>query len=201
MSKSWQFLSGPGSAAYGLYDTLRRRLNRALVDWMTRRAPARRVLEAGSGPAFASSLMRRRPGVELSVALDIDLEALREARRRDPALPVVVGDLRRMPFARGAFDLVWNSSTMEHLEDMGPAIEEMKRAAGRDGFVFIGVPALWGPLGLQRAIRATTAGVWIGTVFSRGELAARLARHGLRVRRSCVYFFGFFVGALAGQVE
>lgn len=192
MNSSWNLGNG---ALNALYDALRKRLNLALVEALSSRALPARVLEAGSGPAFASSIFRTRPGVALSVALDIDADALRAARRRDPALCSVRGDLRRLPFRAGAFDLVWNSSTLEHFDDPHAPLAEMTRAARR--FVFVGVPNLLGPLGFQRTIAGTSAGVWIGAVFSRRGLVALLRRHGLRARRTWTYFFGFFVGALA----
>ena len=135
--------------------------------------------------------------MSLSVAADIDIEALREARRRDPALPVVVADLYHLPFPPESFDLVWNSSTLEHLDDMEAALAQMERVTRTGGHLFIGVPYLYGPLGFQRWIPQTGVGIWIGTVFSRSELVARLERLGLQIVAGTLYFFRFFVGSLA----
>ena len=196
--KSWQ-LGRPGTLIYRLYDSLRVGLNRRLTRWLAAALPdeGSYVLEAGSGPGFASSLLSADRRVSLSVAADIDVEALREARRRDPALPVVAADLYHLPFPPESFDLVWNSSTLEHLDDMEDALAQMKRVTRAGGHLFIGVPYLYGPLGFQRWIPQTGVGIWIGTVFSRSELAARLERLGLQVVAVTLYFFRFFVGSLA----
>jgi SAM-dependent methyltransferase len=204
VDKSWQ-LGGAGSLPYRLFDALRRGLNRSLVDFLAGGAlhrPNARILEAGSGPGFGSSLLRAQPHARLSVALDYDIEALREARRRDPGLPVVVADMRHLPFKSGAFDLVWNSSTLEHLNEQGAGqidagLREMARVTARGGHTFVGVPYRYGPLGFQRWIPHTGVGVWIGTVFSRAELTVRLKAMGLTPAAHLVYFLRFFVGVLA----
>jgi SAM-dependent methyltransferase len=199
MARSWQFFSGPGSLPYRAFDALRRGLNRRLASYLLRRGlpDGGRALEAGSGPAYATSLLREDARVRLGVALDIDLEALQEARRRDPRLPAVVGDLRHLPFAEGTFDLVWNSSTVEHLEPRERALREMAAATRPGGRVFIGVPYRFGPLGFQPAIARTRAGEWLGPVFRRSELARLMEREGLSPTHVLTYFARFFIGILA----
>ncbi len=211
LSRSWQFLGGVDSRPYSAFDWVRRRLNRRLVDFLRGHLPARgtkaggavgpplRVLEAGSGTAYASSLFRRHPGVKICVSLDIDRAALVEARRRDAGLSVVVGDLRRMPFVAGAFLLVFNSSTVEHVAEPGAALREMQRVCDPQGRVFVGVPYSRGPLALQPLIRNTLVGRWLGPVFSRKALHAMLSAAGLRPIASIRYFWSFFVGTVAAK--
>jgi SAM-dependent methyltransferase len=199
VAKSWQFFSGPGTLLYRLFDRLRQDLNRKIAEYLVRRGLPQggRILEAGSGPAYATSLLNEDPRVRLAVALDIDLEALQEARLRDPKLPVVVGDLHHLPFAPGAFDLVWNSSTFEHLERRDRILAEMTSVTRPGGRVFVGVPYRQGPLWFQSDIARTGVGIWLGTVFSRHELARILERHHLRPLHTLIYFVRFFVGIMA----
>ncbi len=197
---SWR-IGSTESLPNRLYDHLRRGLNHDLVDYMGRRAlddkRACRVLEAGSGTAFASSLLADRPSVGWAAAVDHDLAALDEGRARDSRLPAAVADLRHLPFAADSFDLVWNSSTLEHLPDRADALREMARVTKSGGMVFVGVPYTSGPLGFQRWIADSAAGVWIGTVFDRPALEALMRSAGLQPTASLTYFFGFFVGVLA----
>jgi SAM-dependent methyltransferase len=186
-------LGRPATPPYRLFDALRRCLNARLVEYFARRVRARRALEAGSGPGFASSLMN-------GLAMDIDIEALKEGRRRSPDLRAVVGDVYAMPFRSASFDLVWNSSTLEHLADFDRALAEMARLVPRNGHVFVGVPYRWGPLGFQTLIRRTRLGVWLGDVFSRRELSIRFRRAHLRPVDTRLYFFHFFVGVLACKI-
>lgn len=200
-SKVWQ-LGDPGSWVYAFYDGLREGLNRKLVDYLLAGAVTdggSTVLEAGSGPAFASSILAEDRRVALSVAMDIDIEALMEARRRDPSLALVVGDLRHLPFRGESVDLAWNSSTIEHLPDPAAALVEMERVTRRGGKIFVGVPNLYGPLGFQHWIQNTSVGIWIGTTFNRSQLQKMVTECGLQPLDSIFYFFRFFVGVLAGK--
>jgi SAM-dependent methyltransferase len=196
--KAWQ-LGAPGTGAYRLYDWLRNRLNSKLVEYLLSRGLADNktlVIEAGSGPAFASSILARDRRVDLSIAVDIDIEALHEARSRDRHLALVVADLQSLPFKSESVDLCWNSSTIEHLPSPEAALAEMHRVTRRGGKVFVGVPNLYGPLGFQRWISRTSVGVWIGTTFNRSQLKAKMAEVGLQPKHTIFYFFRFFVGVL-----
>lgn len=208
MIKSWQFYSAESSPIGRFYEWLRRRLNEKLVrflshDFQNAHATANSkakldcVLEAGSGTAYASSLFRQREGVAQTVCLDLDLEALREAKARDPGLTAVIGDLRAMPFRESAFDLVFNSSTIEHLDHPEDAAREMRRVCRPAGRVFIGVPYLFGPLGFQPMISRTSLGIWLGRVFSKSSLERMMHSAGLRPIASIRYFVCVFLGIVA----
>lgn len=204
LSRSWRFVGGLDSPWYRLYDWLRQGVNRRMVDFLSRQlssdtSPGRasRVLEAGSGPGSASSMFARRSDVALAVCMDLDESALHEARRRDPTIPAVVGDLMAMPFADASFELVFNSSTVEHLDEPRRAVAEMGRVSTQGGRVFVGVPYLFGPLWFQPLIANTSAGVWLGKVFSRSSLDRLLSAAGLTPVRHLRYFWNVFLGAVA----
>jgi SAM-dependent methyltransferase len=184
---------------YRLYDALRRGVNARLVSWLLDHVSLEggRLLEAGSGPAFATSLLNADPRVRIAVAVDLDLEAVREGRRRDPKLPAVVADVRYLPFPAGTFDLVWNSSTFEHLDGQDRVLDEMATMVRRRGQVFVGVPYRRGPLCFQREIARTALGLWLGPVWTREELSRALGRHGLQPIGMLTYFIRFFIGLLA----
>ncbi|RMG06806.1 MAG: class I SAM-dependent methyltransferase [Planctomycetota bacterium] len=199
--KLWSLGGGPGHLPYAVYDYLRDGLNRRLADYLVRALArhrpgvrAARVLEAGAGPGSASSVLRER-GLR-AATLDLDGEACRVARRRDPALWVVRGDLYALPFAAGAFDLVWSSSTIEHFADPDPIFAEMVRVTAPGGLVFVGAPLRSGPLEALARVPPAAVGEWVGRRTSCVELAARLARHGVEPLEDRVYFFRFFVGVL-----
>jgi SAM-dependent methyltransferase len=62
--------------------------------------------------------------------------------RRTAGLPVVVGDLTKMPFRAGAFDGVTTGETLEHLDDDRAAAGEIGRVLREGGRVVATVPAL-----------------------------------------------------------
>lgn len=184
-----------------LYDSLRRGVNHDLVNYFNQAVMTEprdyRVLEAGSGTAFATSLLAEYPGVGMASAIDHDVNALREGRRRDSRLPAAVADLKHLPFSDDSFDLVWNSSTFEHLPHPEETLREMIRVTRRNGYVFVGVPYIHGPLGFQRWIANTSVGVWIGTVFDLPRLEKMMCDAGLNPCGSITYFYRFFIGVLA----
>ncbi len=200
--KAWQ-LGKPGGSLYGFYDLLRRRLNHRLVSYLLNAGIPENscvVLEAGSGPAFATSILSCDNRVGLAVAIDIDIEALKEARLRDECLNVIVADLENLPFRSDCVGLVWNSSTLEHLPTPYRALSEMTRVTKNGGNIFVGVPNVFGPLGFQKLIPESSIGTWIGTTFHRRELNGLMKKMSLEPQDSIYYFFRFFVGVLARKV-
>ncbi len=109
----------------------------------------------------------------------------------------VVGDLVAMPFCSASFALVFNSSTVEHLNQPGEAVTEMQRVCAPHGRVFVGVPYSYGPLAFQPILRRTQLGRWLGPLFSRRTLADLFQSAGLTPRTWIRYFFQVFVGAVA----
>lgn len=216
LGKSWQFVGGVGAWPYRFFDALRRGLNRRLVRYLTsgldraahadagdecsKNNPPRRTLEAGSGTAFATSLLADDAQTTAAVCLDMDLEALRLARTRDARILPVVGDLCRLPFADDAFALAFSSSTLEHLDQPHDALLEMTRVCHRHGRVFVGVPYAFGPLAFQPLIRRSRWGVWIGPVFSRRSLDRLLQQADLRPLGHRRYFWRFFIGAISEKM-
>jgi SAM-dependent methyltransferase len=200
--RSWQF-GRTSSLLYKIFDSFRRVLNRNLIDFLAEEiedSPTAYVLEAGSGTAYASSLFASHPGVELSVAVDIDLSALEEARKRDPYLPLVIADLNALPFSKNTFDLIWNSSTMEHIKDPLPVLRGIFHLLKPTGKIFIGVPYKWGPLGVQPLFRQTRAGIWIGDIYNISKLVILLQASGFSGFHTQLYFLNFFLGIQAGKI-
>jgi len=194
VDKSWQLGGGPGSLIYAFYDGLRRGLNGRITQRLAHYGGAGVAIEAGSGTGFASALLGEHPAISLSIALDYDLAALAEGRRHTPSLCAVVGDIHHLPFKSQSAQIVWNSSTIEHLPDQAAAVAEMARVARPGGIVFAGVPYRWGPLFFQRWIPQTAVGIWLGTVFGRQDVESWLRAAGCTPIATWRYFFWFFIG-------
>ncbi|MFP5247382.1 MAG: class I SAM-dependent methyltransferase, partial [Thermoanaerobaculia bacterium] len=62
--------------------------------------------------------------------------------RRNTTIPVVVGDMTRMPFRDGAFDGITTGETLEHLENDSAAASEIARVLNEGGTCIATVPAL-----------------------------------------------------------
>lgn len=199
VDKSWQ-LGGTNNPLYWLYDWLRRGLNgritAKLADWGLQQRGI--VIEAGSGTGFASGLLAQHPQAQLSIALDYDLEALREGRKENPALVAVVADVHHLPFGPQTAQLIWNSSTIEHLPDQQRVVQEMARVVKAGGVVYVGVPYQRGPLFFQRWIPNSTVGVWLGTVYGQADVERWLEVADCQPIGQWAYFFRFFIG-VAGR--
>jgi SAM-dependent methyltransferase len=197
--KLWQ-LGSPGSLLYYVYDGLRKRLNRRLADHLLDKGLDGSdgiILEAGSGPGFGSSLLACDARVKLSIALDIDFEALRHAEKSTGRLALVVGDLSCLPFRDDSVDLVWNSSTIEHLDYPEDAIVEMRRVVKNGSCAFIGAPNKNGPLGFEAWIKGSATANWIGNTFTAAKLKKIMQERGMTHECTIFYFFRFFVGVTA----
>ena len=118
-------------------------LNRDMIDWLNVRPPCR-VLDAGCGRGdhvvlFAEAL---HPGGSVT-ALDIDPEALQKTRARMHGRPEAEcvryegGDLRKLPFPPGHFDLVWARhvflapSIREEMVTVASECKRVLKSAGR----------------------------------------------------------------------
>jgi SAM-dependent methyltransferase len=93
-----------------------------------------RVLDLGCGHGMAAVVLARR-GADVT-ACDLSLGYLREARARARANGVTVhwaaADGERLPFADGAFDRVWGSAVLHHLDlrRAGPELTRVLRPGG-----------------------------------------------------------------------
>ncbi|PYN94749.1 MAG: hypothetical protein DMD91_27065 [Candidatus Rokuibacteriota bacterium] len=199
-ARLWSLGAGPGSTAYEVFDAARRRLNRRLAAYLARAmtgcwSATPRCLEAGSGPGYCSRLLAQRHVDLRASLLDLDAEPLRLMPAGGPR--AVQGDLYRMPFRDGAFDLVFNFSTMEHLDAFGTAFAEIVRITRPGGKIFVGVPARHSPF-LPAAFlpESHPVAVWIGRLYDERQLREACARPDVVVEDRRRYFFGCFVGLL-----
>jgi SAM-dependent methyltransferase len=123
--------------------------------WLLARAPAGRVLDAGSALNHPHVLDRVLPGVG---ELCICTLAPEERSYPDREVSYVYADLRELPFRNGWFDTVVSLSTLEHVGmevarwgadaavaqdpdgELGKAVGELRRATRLGGRLFLTVP-------------------------------------------------------------
>jgi SAM-dependent methyltransferase len=101
-----------------------------------------RALEAGCGTGYFAQLLHTERGLRVT-PMDLSPEGLRYARQMGVPDPVQ-GDTCSLPFASGAFDLVFSMDVMVHLEhgSEGLAVNEMARVLAPGGLVAIRAAAL-----------------------------------------------------------
>ncbi len=97
-----------------------------------------RVLEAGAGEGYGAELMSRT--ASSVTAIDYDDQTARHVAAKYPRIAVVRGDLQRLPFADGAFDVVANLQTIEHLHDQPGFVAECARVLRPAGTLLMTTP-------------------------------------------------------------
>jgi malonyl-CoA O-methyltransferase len=133
------------------------------------------ILDAGAGTGEALGELAARYPRARRVALDIALPMLAAGRARTgvrrslydrltaplrgeiaPAAPAFVcGDIAALPFAPGAFDLVWSNLALQWVGDLGAAFRELRRVMRVGGLLSF---TTFGPDTLKE-LRAAFAGV------------------------------------------
>jgi SAM-dependent methyltransferase len=121
------------------------------------------------------------------VGLDVSIAIVREARRvlaaHRPGF--VVGDVRAMPVADRAVDLVYSMGTIEHFEEYAQAVGEIRRVLRPGGLAIVGVPnkldPFLRPLLVDVLNRCGLYGYGMEKSFTPGALRRLLEGAGLRV--------------------
>ncbi|PYQ49688.1 MAG: hypothetical protein DMF59_12950, partial [Acidobacteria bacterium] len=98
-----------------------------------------RVLDAAVGLGQLAQRLGRQ-GLR-PFGIDSAFEAVLHARRTG-GIPVVLGDLTKLPFRSASFDGVTTGETLEHLDDDAGAAREIGRILKDDGLCVATVPAL-----------------------------------------------------------
>lgn len=154
----------------------------------------KRLLDAGCGDGVYSVEAARR-GARVT-GLDLSEDMLNEARKRSHAAGVTVdwqpGDVLRLPYPDGSFDIVAAITLLCLVPDPGAAISEMTRVLAPGGRLVLGDLHRWSLVAAKRRIRG-----WSGNEFWRGahfwtakEILSLMARAGLKPgrRRGAAYF-------------
>jgi SAM-dependent methyltransferase len=114
------------------------RRHQVVYEWLLAYVSGARVLEAGAGEGYGAGLMSRL--ATSVVALDYDATAATHAAAAYPGVPVVRGNLVRLPFADASFDLVVSLQTVEHLWDQEAFVAECLRVLRPGGRFVLSTP-------------------------------------------------------------
>jgi SAM-dependent methyltransferase len=102
-------------------------------------SPGARILDAAVGLGQLAGRMKQR-GYDV-VGIDYSLDAALHVKAT-LGIPVVIGDLTRLPFRDAAFEGVTTGETLEHLDDDVSAAREISRVLDAGGTCIATVPAL-----------------------------------------------------------
>lgn len=110
----------------------------------------RRVLDLGSGAGYGSDFLLKK-GASSVTGVDIDPRNVRYARRRYAAdgLTFVHGDAEDLDASLGTFGLIIASNVLEHLHDVTPALDALRRMLEPGGRIVIAVPPIFDDASLR----------------------------------------------------
>ena len=129
------------------------RIELRLLEELAAPRPGERALDAGCGTGQATAWLA---GLGLEVTgLDRDTELLAAARAKSPRVAFVEGDVTRLPFADGEFDLALAVTVFCFLDDgqRRAAARELLRVVRPGGRVVVGELARWSLWAAQRRLR------------------------------------------------
>ncbi len=100
------------------------------------------ILDAGCGSGRDSRLLTER-GARVT-GIDISFGLLNEAKKKNPGIAFVQGDLRELPMQSECFDGIWSHASLVHLEtiaDVEKVLTEFARVLKSGGVLNIYVKA------------------------------------------------------------
>jgi len=166
-----------------------RRLGQAVRPFLAS-SPRPRLLDVGCGSAdIPDRILRSFPEPILAVGVDVKLLHLRAA---PPSVRRVVADVRALPFASGAFDVVLASHFLHHFDGAQAAAvlrrlyDLARRALIVDDIRRARVPYVFArslfPFLLRSRVSVADGVLSIRRAFTAAELAAAFAEAGIPVR-------------------
>ena len=102
-------------------------------------------IECGSGSSQSSIRIKRYE--RKLIALDVSLEALKEAKKIPIISKTIKSDIRDIPFKDKSIDGIWNLGVMEHFskKDINKILCEFKRVLKDDGTLLLFWPVTYSP--------------------------------------------------------
>jgi SAM-dependent methyltransferase len=191
----WGGFHGPLATQLAIHRNSRRPLLKLLARLLPE-GRAGRTLEVGCGTALDSCLLAISHPDLGAYACDLSEKAVQVARTNAKALGAglhaFAGDLTSLPFADGAFDLVFSQGVLEHFRDPAPAMREQVRVLRPGGALVVDVPQKFNVYTLRKH-QAMREGNWPWgweTEYSAGELRRWAPRYGLEVVGAVGYQHG-----------
>lgn len=99
----------------------------------------RRVLDAGCGVGWGSRLLLEA-GAASVLGVDVDRDAIDDARQRVPGGAFAVADILRLPVAHHSIDVIVCFEALEHVSDHHAALDSLVLALRPGGLLFVSSP-------------------------------------------------------------
>jgi SAM-dependent methyltransferase len=100
-----------------------------------------RLLDVGCDGGTLTEQVSGRAKPDRVVGVDISAKSLAYTITKRPQFDLAVGDAEKLPFRDGAFEAIFCSEVMEHLESPDKMLSEVKRCLEPTGYAVVMVPA------------------------------------------------------------
>jgi SAM-dependent methyltransferase len=127
------------------------------------------------------------------IGIDSEIYSLYLAKKHLSAVPLVNGDLMRLPFKANSFDLIVASDILEHLNEDTNGIKEIHRTLKRGGKAIFTVPAFGFLWGMQDIVGMHKRR------YSKKEFTRKIEREGFEIVRSSYFNFILFFPILIAR--
>ncbi len=108
--------------------------------WASQFAKGKRVLDAACGMAYGTAMLASA-GAADTIGVDLDAEVIAKVEATAPKdARFLVGDLRKLPFDDGKFDLVVCFEAIEHVTEPELVLDELARVLVDDGLLLVSTP-------------------------------------------------------------
>lgn len=97
------------------------------------------ILDVGCGDGVFSEVLLGK-GKKI-IGVDLDERALKEAEKRKIYQKLIKADAKNLPFPSGSFASVLANSSLEHIENLAPVLNEVYRVLKRGGFLVLSAPS------------------------------------------------------------
>jgi O-antigen biosynthesis protein len=99
------------------------------------------VLDAACGTAYGTDTFKRA-GARRAVGVDISHKTIAEASLLlgDAQIELFQADIQSLPFDDASFDVISSFETIEHIEDPGRTLDELRRVLRPDGLLAVSSP-------------------------------------------------------------
>ncbi len=87
------------------------------------------ILDVGCGEGFTLSLLAKKNVDKTLEGIDSSVVAINIGKTLFPKISLKTGDIYNLPYEHDSFELVICSEVLEHLEDPGRALQELKRVS------------------------------------------------------------------------
>lgn len=138
-------------------------------------------LDVGFGKGQISYEMKRRGMQVTAIGLEIESYGADLSKAKDEQINIIEADVTNMPFAGQSFDCVIASHILEHVPNMGLALQEIRRVVDDDGWFLLFIP---------RWTEFVCAG-HINTGWNLGQLIYVLCVNGFDVKNGNFIEYGY----------